>query len=116
MVSRIRTWLTSRRWISTTRRSSRVASPTRSARRWAAAPKGRKVQRPQLALFEAEAPRKPEPKVKAKAAAPVANVVPAPEITVPPPAASPAPARRATAEALGQKQREISVSEFFVKN
>ena len=43
-------------------------------------------------------------------------MVPAPEITVPPPAASPAPARRATAEALGQKQREISVSEFFVKN
>jgi DNA topoisomerase-6 subunit B len=80
----------------------------------AAALKGRKVQRPQLALFEAEAPRKPEP--KPRAAAPVANVVPAPEIDVPPAAASPAPARRATAEALGQKQREISVSEFFVKN
>ena len=43
-------------------------------------------------------------------------MVPAPQIAVPPPPASPAPARRATAEALGQKQREISVSEFFVKN
>jgi len=80
------------------------------------AAKGRKVQRPQLALFEAEPPRRPEPRAKAKAAPPVANVVPAPEIAVPPPPASSAPARRATAEALGQKQREISVSEFFVKN
>jgi DNA topoisomerase-6 subunit B len=76
--------------------------------------KGRKVQRPQLALFEAEAPRKPAPPARA-ADAPVTNVVPAPEIKVPPPPSS-APARRATAEALGQKQREISVSEFFVKN
>jgi DNA topoisomerase-6 subunit B len=81
----------------------------------AAAVKGRQVQRPQLALFEAEAPRKPQQAEKAKAAAPVANVVPAPQIAVPPTPA-PAPARRATAEALGQKQREISVSEFFVKN
>jgi DNA topoisomerase-6 subunit B len=78
-----------------------------------AAVKGRKAARPQLALFPAEAPRKPDPSPRARAAAPVANVVPAPEIAVPPPAA---PARRATAEALGQKQREISVSEFFVKN
>jgi DNA topoisomerase VI subunit B len=86
-----------------------------SALKKAATMKGRKVQRPQLALFEAEAPRQPERPERAKAAAPVANVVPAPQIAVPPPA-SPAPARRATAEALGQKQREISVSEFFVKN
>jgi DNA topoisomerase-6 subunit B len=87
-----------------------------SALKKAAAPKGRKVQRPQLALFEAEGAGKPEPRVKATAAPPVVNVVPAPEITVPPPPTSEAPARRATAEALGQKQREISVSEFFVKN
>jgi len=83
------------------------------------ATKGRKVQRPQLALFEADAPRPAELPEKGKAAAPVANVVPAPQIAVPPPpapAASTVPARRATAEALGQKQREISVSEFFVKN
>jgi DNA topoisomerase-6 subunit B len=83
-----------------------------SALKKAAAMKGRKVQRPQLALFEAEAPRPPD---RPEKPAPVANVVPAPEIDVPPPAVS-APARRATAEALGQKQREISVSEFFVKN
>jgi DNA topoisomerase-6 subunit B len=78
--------------------------------------KGRKVQRPQLALFEAEAPRKPERVKEEKTPAPVDNVVPAPGIAVPPSTPSPAPARRATAEALGQKQREISVSEFFVKN
>ena len=92
-----------------------------SASKKPATPKGRKVQRPQLALFEAEAPRPAAPRSRARAPAPVANVVPAPEIAVPPPPAapaspSPAPARRATAEALGQKQREISVSEFFVKN
>jgi len=89
----------------------------------AAAEKARKVQRPQLALFEAEPPRKPEPAARGKVKAPVANVAPAPEVELPEPAVpspaarpSPVPARRATAEALGQKQREISVSEFFVKN
>ena len=97
-----------------------------SALKKPAAPKGRKVQRPQLALFEAEAPRRPEPAPKAaetkprarpaaRAEVPVAVIEPAsPADTAAPP--PPAPARRATAEALGQKQREISVSEFFVKN
>ena len=71
-------------------------------------------KRPQLDLFgQAEskaAPPKPQP------AAPPPPVAPAP---VPVAAAAPAkaaPARRVTAEALAQKQREISVSEFFVKN
>src|SRR5688500_3244642 len=72
-----------------------------SALKKAAAPKGRKVQRPQLALFEAEAP------------GPVIEPASPADTKAPPP---PAPARRATAETLGQKQREISVSEFFVKN
>src|SRR5262245_35353977 len=89
-----------------------------SALKKAAGMKGRKVQRPQLALFEAEAARPPERAEKPKTTAPVANVVPAPQIAVPPspPERVATPARRATAEALGQKQREISVSEFFVKN
>ena len=34
----------------------------------------------------------------------------------PPPAPGPRAGQRVTAEALAQKQREISVSEFFVKN
>ncbi len=41
--------------------------------------------------------------------------VPVPELTPPGPAAK-APKRRATAEQMAQKQREISISEFFTKN
>jgi DNA topoisomerase-6 subunit B len=51
----------------------------------------------------------------AKAAAkPEPSPEPAPDPAPPKPAAP--PARRATAESMAQKQREISVSEFFVKN
>lgn len=61
--------------------------------------KPKRGKRPQLDLFDG-------------GNAPPA-VVPAP----PPPAEAPAkPARRATAESMAQKQREISVSEFFSKN
>ncbi len=61
--------------------------------------KPKRGKRPQLDLFDG-------------GSAPPA-VVPAP----PPPAEAPAkPARRATAESMAQKQREISVSEFFSKN
>ncbi|HEX6736696.1 MAG TPA: DNA topoisomerase VI subunit B [Vicinamibacteria bacterium] len=82
--------------------------------------KGRKAARPQMALFE-EAGRAKGPKVVAKSAPkaepPPAEPTPAPAA---PPAAAPTPAakpaRRATAEAMAQKQREISVSEFFAKN
>ncbi len=96
----------------------------------AAVKPGRKVVRPQLALFEEAPPRtaakgKPKskpaplravPKPARKASAdkvvrlPAAESIPAP---APPPKKEP---RRATAETLAQKQREISVSEFFVKN
>jgi DNA topoisomerase-6 subunit B len=73
--------------------------------------KGRKAARPQLALFEDGG----------------GNVVKMPAPAPPPPAPTPAPAaaspapvrtpvRRVTAESLAQKQREISVSEFFSKN
>ncbi len=99
---------------------------------------GRSSSRPQLALFEEPPPRpsgaskgsrkpgpapretkppaklasKPQalgktqakPPAKAEAKLPEAGPEPAP------------PAPRATAESLAQKQREISVSEFFVKN
>src|ERR1700679_1041417 len=43
---------------------------------------------------------------------------PGPTPSEPPPASAgrPAPARRATAESMATRQREISVSEFFTKN
>jgi DNA topoisomerase-6 subunit B len=77
-------------------------------------PQGRgRTPRPQLALFGAPDPpaatAPPEPAEAAPAPAEL-RVVPAA-----PRAAAPAP-RRATAEAMAAKQREISVSEFFVKN
>jgi DNA topoisomerase-6 subunit B len=70
-----------------------------------------KKSRPQLALFDPEV-------ADAKAVAlpsttPVPDAAPPKPAPVRPPAA---PARRATAEAMATKQREISVSEFFVKN
>jgi DNA topoisomerase VI subunit B len=65
---------------------------------------GRKAARPQLGLFEEPPPEKAAvTEAPAQAGARTAT-------------AAPFPARRATAEALAQKQREISVSEFFVKN
>ena len=66
---------------------------------------GRRVQRPQLDLFDEAAspatPAAPPPEAPAEEEA-----APTPE---PPP-------RRATAESMAQRQREISVSEFFSKN
>ena len=69
-----------------------------------AAKVGKRAPRPQLSLFADAPARTPPPEP------------PAPEAPAP---SAPAPkegARRATAESLAQKQREISVSEFFVKN
>jgi DNA topoisomerase-6 subunit B len=74
--------------------------------------RGGKPARPQLALFDEgsgkvvkmPAPAEPPPAPAAVPAAPEAS-------TAPPP-----PARRVTAESLAKGQREISVSEFFVKN
>src|SRR4029079_14036936 len=73
-------------------------------------------------LFEADA-GKAETKIETKRA-PVPAPSPAPPPATPePPAASvtgprpvPAPSRRVSAETLAKGQREISVSEFFVKN
>jgi DNA topoisomerase VI subunit B len=82
-----------------------LAKPSRATR--ATAKQGRKVVRPQLALFEDPAPvavaEPPAPPAEAREAGP------SPEQPRPAPP-------RATAESLAQKQREISVSEFFVKN
>jgi DNA topoisomerase-6 subunit B len=80
----------------------------------AAVKAGRKVSRPQMDLFD-------EPSA-AKANSPDASGATEPEdasAAIPPP--EPAPARkrtapRANAQTMAQKQREISVSEFFVKN
>ena len=106
---------------------------------------GRKVVRPQLALFEeaplrtgtkgripTSVPGKPGKPTPASAKSKVAPLKAVPKPGGKPPAAetpklpptaadsaptaSPKETRRATAESLAQKQREISVSEFFVKN
>jgi DNA topoisomerase VI subunit B len=70
-----------------------------------------KKARPQLGLFDAPtAPDPPPPAVKP--APPPAEAPAAPPLR----AVAPPPARRATAEAMAAKQRDISVSEFFVKN
>ena len=69
-----------------------------------------KKARPQMGLFDA-APT-PDPPPAAVRPAPPATEAPAAPVLraiAPPP-------RRATAEAMATKQREISVSEFFVKN
>jgi DNA topoisomerase-6 subunit B len=72
--------------------------------------RGRKAARPQLGLFD-------EGKASVRAAA-AAAAAPAPAVKplAEAPVAKPEAARRVTAESLAQKQREISVSEFFVKN
>ncbi len=93
---------------------------------------GRKGARPQLALFEeppsrpavkskaSRIPASPKPAASSLKAVPKPAAKPAPVEKLPPPetavAAPPKETRRATAESLAQKQREISVSEFFVKN
>jgi DNA topoisomerase-6 subunit B len=68
---------------------------------------------------KAKAPEKKGPE-KTAAKAPVVAAAPPPPPSEPPPAAEAepkaAPKRRATAESMGAKQREISVSEFFTKN
>jgi DNA topoisomerase-6 subunit B len=92
----------------------RVAKAATLKKKPAPPARGRKVQRPQLTLFEdapskpatgaaRAAPKKPAPGGPAAKAGPVQTEAPQ---TLP----------RATAESLAKKQREISVSEFFVKN
>jgi DNA topoisomerase-6 subunit B len=76
-----------------------------------------KPSRPQLALFPEDLhpthADRPERKPKAVRAEPdVASAVAPPAQDTP----KAAPARRVTAETLAGRQREISVSEFFVKN
>ena len=106
--------------------------PTRSSKPKAKdvkkVPGGRRAPRPQLSLFEDEAksqrkadapPPPPSPRsVPRRTETPPQEEAPlssAPEAVAEEPKASKQP-RRATAETLAQKQREISVSEFFVKN
>jgi DNA topoisomerase-6 subunit B len=77
---------------------------------------GPKAGRSQLDLFGEAAPpraRAAAGRVVGPAAAP--QPAPSPAPPAPPPLAAPR-APRVTAESLAQKQREISVSEFFVKN
>jgi len=83
-------------------------------------PVGRKVAAGQLSLEERLRPPKPAPvkPTAAKRAEPAA-VKSAPAKSAEPPAAKPAARggkRRASAETMATRQREISVSEFFTKN
>jgi DNA topoisomerase VI subunit B len=63
-----------------------------------------KTQKPQLSLFDAPAAQAPKPDVVSPRLLEPARKEPKPQ------------ARRVTAETLAERQREISVSEFFVKN
>jgi DNA topoisomerase-6 subunit B len=91
-------------------------SGTRKTKEAAIQKPGRRAGRPQLSLFEDDTNALPKAEVpqprkaRAKAATP-----PTSEAEKPPKATAEAP-RRATAEKLAERQREISVSEFFVKN
>ncbi len=96
----------------------------------AARGKGKAMARPakQLELVPAEPQARPAqsgtPRGKGKPAAAAPEPRPPPRAVPvvaeePPPAVEPearAPRRRATAEQMAQKQREISISEFFTKN
>jgi len=92
---------------------AKARGSARSSRKAPKPRKGRKLEKPQLPLFEGQG-EKPSPPKRAprspEAAREPAAEAPAPE------RAEAAPARRVTAETLAGKQREISVSEFFVKN
>ena len=77
---------------------------------------GQKAGRSQLDLFgdaPAAAAMVEAPPSRGKTAPPPAQAPRAPELPRTP---EPKPSPRVTAESLAQKQREISVSEFFVKN
>jgi DNA topoisomerase-6 subunit B len=81
--------------------------------------RGRKAARPQLTLFDEPAVSRPEavrPSGKPRSPeAPAPSPSAAPKL-VPLPTPVAAASRRVTAEVLAGRQREISVSEFFVKN
>jgi DNA topoisomerase-6 subunit B len=79
--------------------------------------KGRKAVRPQMSLFdaaEAKATRVQSQATPTGLATPLAT--PEPPALPAAEAQGPRPAPRATAESMAQKQREISVAEFFTKN
>jgi DNA topoisomerase VI subunit B len=79
---------------------------------------GRKAARAQLALFDPAAAATPTARAPAEAPAPPAapSAAGSSAKVIPLPSAPGRKARRATAETLAHQQREISVSEFFVKN
>ncbi|GEJ58811.1 DNA topoisomerase VI subunit B [Anaeromyxobacter diazotrophicus] len=84
----------------------------------AAKVKGKGAAQLELVRTEQTAkPRRAPAKVAAPPAAPAAAVVvPVPDDAGERPREARAPKRRATAEQMAQKQREISISEFFTKN
>jgi DNA topoisomerase-6 subunit B len=98
-----------------------LAKPSRSTTKAAdkADKKDRKVGRPQMSLFDEAAGVKATTVVAREASASQPKRAPTPSDDEPgpaPPAEVPHKAPRATAESMAQKQREISVAEFFTKN
>ncbi|HVP66414.1 MAG TPA: DNA topoisomerase VI subunit B [Anaeromyxobacteraceae bacterium] len=73
-----------------------------------------------VAVDGAEAPKRARGGGATEAGRPKRPLRALPEVTsvaeAPPPGAPPRPRRRATAEEMASKQREISISEFFTKN
>ena len=105
-----------------------MPKPSRSKKK-APEVKSRKVGRPQLSLFDETAPKASRTRIKTApreaagpkpaAKAPEPSEAPLAPVSVPAPTSeveAPRTAPRATAESLAQKQREISVAEFFTKN
>ncbi|HEY6553014.1 MAG TPA: DNA topoisomerase VI subunit B, partial [Vicinamibacteria bacterium] len=95
-----------------------MAKPSNSKKSTSQA-KGKKGGRPQMSLFdeaEAKASRAQDPPALSRemvsVAAATAEPSPGPAVK----AEAPRPAPRATAESMAQKQRDISVAEFFTKN
>jgi len=75
--------------------------------------KGRKPARPQLALFEEDSGKVVKMRPSAEPTPPTAAAPPPPTAAA---GATKTAPPRVTAESMAKKQREISVSEFFVKN
>jgi DNA topoisomerase-6 subunit B len=97
-----------------------ASKPVAPAAKPAPATKPASAAKPAFAAAKGRAAeRVPPPKPAGRAPSPAIPASPSPAPLAPPAPPGPEPVARAprvTAEALAQKQREISVSEFFVKN
>ncbi len=102
------------------KKSKPSKKPQRAARKESAAPKKRvRAEEPETLSLFGEESLKPAKDKKSKGSSAVAVAEPAVEVVSEPKKArrgGAAQASYSSAESIGQKQREISVSEFFAKN